>query len=883
MYMQLLRIYILFLFFISNILLATPQATSPLVLIDKGAIVEIFPSAIQIAGNQTIQKIVVHSDDGATQEDIARWTSVRIGNTFTEKSLEQLQFYLHLTQRYKRVTVEVEQAAQGIVLVLQLTVQMRVESITLRGIWVGRDELAQNYILQRGGAFDLIQHKAGVARMQRVLHDQGYVYAQVTDKLLVSPRNHSVTVILNVDLGQQVIIDSLSLMLHNQDRQTTSNVPLRDQLESVLSKRLLKKPFTEQLLQSINEIVHEVLLESGLLRYKIWLEEQLLQDKIRLAIHIDISDNKQISIQGNTAISTASLIKYIMTIDESEWLLSEPFLQQAISRYYQEHGYANTTVRVKQVGQSWDIAINEGLMHRPGKPILYGVASERMAPAMQFFESFSASEIYQDQLLQQGITHLLTWYREQGFWQASVINITYQENRDILTPIISLQEDEQSLKVPESPIKQVEYGVAGNILLSGIPIALERKLYRQCKIQPGDPLIQKNLIDTMTAISGVGIFKSVNTRSCSLPDPDGAIPIVIHSILDDPFEVRARVGFVGVSKNLNFSWGGTYKVGGSMLARSALRPADQVRMDADITRFYRHGEISYQYPWAFQRPITSLYRLFATKFDQPLSWGSSVSLYSCARLAQASSWSGAHGHILWSLGTCVEALQLYGISRAATRAIHFNPRLVDTWVPYFSCEPLIRAVALDDEHNPRSGYSITLGSKLMVPFNKGFFIGKLLSEQSLFVPLGACFIGAMRCRAGYILTKEFTSLLPSERFYLGGPTTIRSYAPDFAPPLGCYIDECGREIFIPVGGNLMLNGNIEIRICPTTLIQIVLFQDLGMLSYPGCNSRYLLASGFGLRYITPLGPIRFDIGFRPYISFPTDTHVGWFLTFGQAF
>lgn len=883
MYMQLLRIYILLLFCISNILLATQQATTPLVLIDKGAIVEIIPSAIKASGNQTIQKIIVHSDDGATSEDIARWTSVRPGEIFTSKSLEQLQFYLHLTQRYKRVAVEVEQAVRGIILVLQLTVQMRVESVTLQGVWIGRDELAQHYMLQRGGAFDLMQHRAGVAHMQRELHDQGYLHAQVIDKLLVSPRNHAVTVILNVDRGQQVIVDAISLILHNHDRQTTVSIPLRQQLESVLSKRLLMKPYTEQLLQSVNAIVHEILLESGLLRYKIWLEEQLSQDIIALTIHVDISDNKQISIQGNTAISTANLVQHIMTIDESEWLLSEPFLQQAISRYYQEHGYANTIVDVQQVGESWDITITEGLMHRPGKPILYGVGPERMAQAMEFFESFSASEIYQDQLLQQGITHLLTWYREQGFWQASVVSISYQENKDILTPIISLQEDEQAVDAAESAIKQAEYGVAGNILLSGVPIALERKLYRQCTIKPGEPLVQKKLIDTMSAISSVGIFKSVNTRSCSLPDPDGAIPVVIHSILDDPFEVRARVGFVGVSKNLNFSWGGTYKVGGSMLARSAIKPADQVRVDADITRFYRHGEISYQYPWAFQRPITSLYRLFATKFDQPLSWGSSVSLYSCARLAQASSWSGAHGPIAWSLGTCIEALQLYGISRAATRAIHFNPRLVDTWVPYFSCEPLIRAVALDDEHNPRSGYSITLGSKLMIPFNKGFFIGKLLSEQSLFFPLGACFIGALRCRAGYILTKEFTSLLPSERFYLGGPTTIRSYAPDFAPPLGCYIDECGREIFIPVGGNLMLNGNIEIRICPTALIQIVLFQDLGMLSYPGCSSRYLLASGFGLRYITPLGPIRFDIGFRPYISFPTDTHVGWFLTFGQAF
>jgi outer membrane translocation and assembly module TamA len=66
-----------------------------------------------------------------------------------------------------------------------------------------------------------------------------------------------------------------------------------------------------------------------------------------------------------------------------------------------------------------------------------------------------------------------------------------------------------------------------------------------------------------------------------------------------------------------------------------------------------------------------------------------------------------------------------------------------------------------------------------------------------------------------------------------------------------------------------------------------LFTDMGALSQNGLaeikRKDLLGASGFGLRYDTSVGSLRFDIGWKWKKRFPNDSSFVWFLTLGQAF
>jgi outer membrane translocation and assembly module TamA len=67
---------------------------------------------------------------------------------------------------------------------------------------------------------------------------------------------------------------------------------------------------------------------------------------------------------------------------------------------------------------------------------------------------------------------------------------------------------------------------------------------------------------------------------------------------------------------------------------------------------------------------------------------------------------------------------------------------------------------------------------------------------------------------------------------------------------------------------------------------IVLFQDIGFLYRVNQKFRFidnlLTGTGFGLRYNTVVGPLRFDIGWRPKRC-KEDCSFAWSLTLGQAF
>jgi translocation and assembly module TamA len=73
-------------------------------------------------------------------------------------------------------------------------------------------------------------------------------------------------------------------------------------------------------------------------------------------------------------------------------------------------------------------------------------------------------------------------------------------------------------------------------------------------------------------------------------------------------------------------------------------------------------------------------------------------------------------------------------------------------------------------------------------------------------------------------------------------------------------------ITVPIGGNGMVDGSFETRLSVTKTLRFVVFADfaqvtrgrLGMSDFGDA----LWAVGIGVRYLTAIGPIRFDFGHR---------------------
>jgi translocation and assembly module TamA len=140
-------------------------------------------------------------------------------------------------------------------------------------------------------------------------------------------------------------------------------------------------------------------------------------------------------------------------------------------------------------------------------------------------------------------------------------------------------------------------------------------------------------------------------------------------------------------------------------------------------------------------------------------------------------------------------------------------------------------------------------------------------------------------RAGVVQIKDFNALPPNKRFYSGGAGSIRGYRYQMLGPLDSNL--------VPIGGQSLLEVGGEIRFSFSEKFGLVTFLEAGSVDYKKIptfkNKNIFYSTGLGLRYMTPVGPIRFDIGVPlkrrkdPSTKKYIDPIMQFYVSIGQAF
>lgn len=128
---------------------------------------------------------------------------------------------------------------------------------------------------------------------------------------------------------------------------------------------------------------------------------------------------------------------------------------------------------------------------------------------------------------------------------------------------------------------------------------------------------------------------------------------------------------------------------------------------------------------------------------------------------------------------------------------------------------------------------------------------------------------ALRIDSGILFARDIDLLPANILFYTGGSNSVRGYSRNQVGPKRAVFNSDGDfEAYLPTGGSSKINFNAEIRQGLDFLMSgfgMVVFLDGGQVWSDFDDTRIQdlkFGAGGGLRYRSPIGPIRLDFGYK---------------------
>ncbi len=461
----------------------------------------------------------------------------------------------------------------------------------------------------------------------------------------------------------------------------------------------------------------------------------------------------------------------------------------------------------------------------------------------------------------------------------------------------------------------------GQIEISGNQKVDEAVIRRMLPLSEGDPYSRELIFEAQRNLYNLEIFRHASVQQDLEHQPDSVIPLEVTVNEGDAHRVRAGAGwntaecFTGEARwsSRNFQGGARRLVLRSRLSNLAAHQLEDSACSGAGTGVY--GDVNwvlsadFTQPWIFSPRNSfsaSLYAERQSLQDVFVREALGVNLTLTRRLSRATPLSLFYRPQLARL----DAAEIF----FCTSFLVCDPRDIDVLQAYNLLSPAGVAVSRDRTNrafSPTRGYSALLDLEHASRFSgSDFDYERVLAEVSGYWSLGADVVLAGRVRGGALRAGEFRGLdaapgedrpsiaHPQKRFYAGGANSVRGYAQnelgpqvvsvdvdDLIFPVGDRPDAACTPADVadrscdagglddthffsrPTGGANLLEGNVELRF-PVwrPLLRGAAFVDFGQVwddAGSGIREELVFTPGFGLRYNTPIGPVRVDLAYQP--------------------
>jgi outer membrane protein assembly complex protein YaeT len=574
---------------------------------------------------------------------------------------------------------------------------------------------------------------------------------------------------------------------------------------------------------------------------------------------------RALSFSGAESVSSGELEGVLSTQTRpwyTPWSARPPFEPGTFSadldrlrRFYQSRGYYDTKVSYDLIVDEKENLVTATIEVSEGEPVkiaeisLQIVDSPELEPEVRSLLAkgpLTEGKVFSEPAYQQAEAKL-----KEYFYDRRRARVEIQRRAEV---IIEKHEARVFYTIKVGPS-----AFFGTTAVRGLKDVTPEVVLREVPYESGDPFSGKALKDLEQNLRKLDLFSQVQVNLQPPPADPREVPIEIRVEEKAPREIQAGIGY-GTEDQLR----------GEIRWRhnNWLGDGRRLEVGAKASFIARELDVNFSQPHFLGPKNRFLLNFGPKQFDEPGYFLDATRLQPRLERKFTENLTGF-------LAYRIEYDQLKDVPEATVRLLSD-----------FESKGLLSGLSAglvwnktDDLFNPTTGWNVSFGAEQIGGFLGGQFdFYKLYGEIKGYYPVAGQTVFASRLKIGFAKPFSGGKEVPLfERFYAGGSNSVRGYGRSRLGPLSSSDD--------PVGGRSLIEGSFELRQPFTEKLGGALFLDFGQVSLrsfdvPVDDLRF--AAGFGIRYVTPVGPLRLDIGFpfRP----PKDDR-SWQIHFslGQSF